>query len=57
MTRLLYARIALTLAGIAIWGYGQRYDDARMRIAGMAVLVIVLIFRFVPKRWFNDASR
>ena len=38
MTRLIYARIALTLTGVAIWGYGQRYDDARLRIAGMAIL-------------------
>ena len=57
MTRILYARIALTLIGIAIWGYGQRYDDPRMRIAGMGVLVVVLVLRFAPKRWFDDAPR
>jgi hypothetical protein len=57
MTRILYARIALTLIGIAIWGYGQRYDDPRMRIAGMGVLFVVLVLRFAPKRWFDDAPR
>lgn len=57
MSRLLYARIALTLTGIAIWGYGQRYDDPRMRMAGMGVLFVVLVLRFAPKRWFDDAPR
>ena len=57
MTRLLYARIALTLVALGVWGYGQRYDDPRMRLVGMAILVVVLVLRFAPKRWFDDASR
>lgn len=57
MTRLLYARMALTLTAIAVWGYGQRYDEPRMRIAGMAILAVVLVLRFAPKRWFGDAPR
>ena len=57
MIRLLYARLALMVTGIAVWGYGQRYADARLRIAGMAILVVVLALRFAPKRWFDDAPR
>ncbi len=54
MTRLLYARIALTLTAIAVWGYGLRYDDSRMRFAGMAILAVVVALRFVPHRWFKN---
>jgi hypothetical protein len=53
MTRLLITRVVLTLIGIGVWGYGQRTEQPQVRIAGMAVLAIALLMRFVPKRWFG----
>ena len=52
MTQVLIARIVLTLIGVGVWGYGQRIDNPEMRLAGMIVLAIALLLRFVPKRWF-----
>ena len=52
MTRLLLARIVLTLIGVGVWGYGQRTDNPDTRLAGIIVLAIALLLRFVPKRWF-----
>ena len=53
MTRLLIARVLLTLIGIGIWGYGNATNDARVMYAGMGVLAIALIMRFLPRRWFD----
>ncbi|MEP6733262.1 MAG: hypothetical protein ABJE10_21645 [bacterium] len=53
MTRLLIARVVLTLIGVAVWGYGQRTDQPDVRLVGIAVLAIALLMRFVPKRWFG----
>ena len=52
MTRLITARIVLTLIGVAVWGYGQRTDNSQTRLAGILVLSIALLLRFAPKRWF-----
>ena len=52
MTRLLTARVVLTLIGVAVWGYGQRTDNPQTRLAGILVLAIALLLRFAPKRWF-----
>ena len=52
--QLLVLRILLGAIGVAVWGYGYRTDDASVRLAGMAVLVVTLLLRWVPKRWLND---
>jgi hypothetical protein len=57
MTRLLVARIVLTLIGIAVWGYGNASNQPRVMYAGMGLLVIALLMRFVPKRWFDETPR
>jgi hypothetical protein len=57
MMRVLWARIALALIGIGVWGYGHATDQSRLRFAGMAILVVVLLMRFLPKRWFEDGPR
>ena len=54
MTRYLLTRIILTLVGVAVWGYGQREDLAQVRVGGMAILLVALLLRFVPRRWFGD---
>ena len=57
MTRLLIARIVLTGIGIAIWGYGNATDQPRVLYAGMGLLAIALIMRFLPRRWFDETPR
>ena len=54
MTRLLIARVLLTLIGIGVWGYGNATDQPRVMYAGMGLLLIALLMRFVPKRWFDE---
>jgi hypothetical protein len=57
MTRLLVARIVLTLIGIGIWGYGNATDEPRVMYAGMGVIAIALIMRFLPRRWFDGSPQ
>lgn len=57
MTRLLIARVVLTLIGIAVWGYGNATNQPRVMYAGMGVLAIALVMRFLPKRWFDETGR
>lgn len=54
MTRYLTTRIIVTLVGIVIWGYGQHYEQAQVRVGGMLVLGVALAMRFAPKRWFDE---
>jgi hypothetical protein len=54
MRTLLIVRTVLALVGVAIWGWGYRTDDPRIRLAGMAILLVTLLLRFVPKRWLGD---
>ena len=54
LRQLLMLRIILGAIGVAIWGYGYRTDDASIRVAGMAILVVVLLMRWIPKRWLGD---
>ena len=57
MRRLLAARLVLAGIGVAIWGYGTAAGQERLRFAGMGILAVVLLLRFVPKHWFDDAPR
>ena len=54
LRQLLLLRILLGAIGVAVWGYGYRTDDAKVRLAGMAVLVVTLVLRWVPKRWLGE---
>lgn len=54
MTRYILARIIVTLIGVGVWGYGQRAELPQVRVGGMVILMIALLLRFVPKRWFGD---
>jgi hypothetical protein len=54
MTRLLVARAVLAIAGVIVWGYGYRVDDADIRLAAIGILAVSLLLRFVPKRWLGD---
>jgi len=52
--QLILLRIILGAIGVAVWGYGYRVDDPNIRLAGMAILVVVLLMRWVPKSWLGD---
>jgi hypothetical protein len=54
MKRLLVGRTVLGAIGVAVWGYGYRYDQPRTRLAAIAILAVALLMRFVPARWFGD---
>ena len=57
MKRLLIARMVLTAIGVVIWGYGNSTDQTRFMYAGMGVIAIALLMRFVPKRWLGEPPR
>jgi hypothetical protein len=57
MKRLMLARILLGAIGIAVWGYGYRVDDSTVRLAGIAILAVALVLRFVPPRWLGENDR
>jgi hypothetical protein len=57
MMRLLVARMVLTGIGVAVWGYGNATSQNRFLYAGMGIIAVALLLRFVPKRWFDDAAR
>jgi hypothetical protein len=54
MKRLLIARLVLIGIGVAVWGYGNASSQPRLMYVGMGILVIALLLRFAPKRWFDD---
>jgi hypothetical protein len=54
LRQLLLLRILLGAIGVAVWGYGLRTDDANVRLTGMALLVVTLLLRWVPKHWLDD---
>jgi hypothetical protein len=56
MSRYIMARIVVTLVGIAVWGYGQRFDLPQVRMGGIVILAFALLMRFAPKRWFDEGS-
>jgi hypothetical protein len=58
MRRLVLARTVLAAMGVVVWGYGYRVDDPTVRLAGIALLAISLLLRFLPARWLgNDTDR
>jgi hypothetical protein len=54
MRRLLVARLVLTAIGVVVWGYGNATDQTRFMYAGMGVIAIALVLRFVPRRWLDE---
>jgi hypothetical protein len=56
MTRLLIARLVLIGIGIVVWGYGNATSQPRFMYAGMGILLVALLLRFAPKRWFDETE-
>ena len=48
MTRVMQARIAFAVIGIAIWGYAVATDHERLRLVGILLLALSLVLRFLP---------
>jgi hypothetical protein len=57
MTRLLIARLVLSGIGVLVWGYGNATSQPRFMYAGMGILLVALLLRFAPKRWFDGTPR
>lgn len=57
MSRLLIARLVLIGIGVVVWGYGNTTSQPRFMYAGMGILVVALLLRFAPKRWFDETQR
>lgn len=48
MTRLALIKLTVAAGGLMIWGYGARIDDERMRLAGMIVIGVAVLLRWLP---------
>jgi len=42
-------QLALLLVGLAVWGYGQRIDDGRLRAIGIVFFALATVLRFIRK--------
>lgn len=51
MNRHTQIKFGLAAIGIVVWGYGARVDNAHLRLAGMGVVGLALIVRFMPRSW------
>ena len=54
MSQLLLARVVLLLLGVAVWGYGYRYDDSSVRLGGIFILVMAMLLRFLGRKRARD---
>jgi predicted membrane protein len=50
MSRLVQAKLALVVMGLIIWAWGYRVDDSFLRIAGIVLLLIAFLLRFIGRR-------
>jgi hypothetical protein len=50
VTWLLQARLALSLIGVILFGYGVRVDDSRLRLFGIGFLAVSLLLRVWRRR-------
>jgi hypothetical protein len=57
MSRLLIARLVLIGIGVVVWGYGNATSQPRFMYAGMSILIVALLLRFAPRRWFDESKR
>jgi hypothetical protein len=39
-------QLALLVMGVIVWGYGQRIDDASLRLVGIAFFALATMLRF-----------
>ena len=39
-------QLVLLVIGVIVWGYGQRIDDASLRLVGIALFALATMLRF-----------
>jgi hypothetical protein len=44
-------QLALLVAGILVWGYGQRVEVPWLQYTGIAFFAVAAALRFAKKRW------
>jgi hypothetical protein len=49
MNTLVRIKLALVVIGLIIWFWGYRTDDSFFRIAGIIVLLVAFLLRFVRR--------
>ena len=49
MTRRTEIQLVLLVVGLAVWGYGQRIDDGRLRAIGIVLFALATALRFLRK--------
>ena len=42
-------QLAFLVMGLIIWGYGQRIDDATIRLVGIAFFAVAFVLRFFKR--------
>lgn len=50
MSPLVRWKLALFVMGLILWTWGYRTDDSYFRIAGIVVLALAFLLRFVRRR-------
>jgi hypothetical protein len=43
-------QLALLVVGLAVWGYGERIDDGRLRVVGIVLFAVATVLRLLKKR-------
>jgi hypothetical protein len=46
MSRRTTFQVAFLLMGVIIWGYGQRVEDEKIRLIGIAFFAVAAVLRF-----------
>jgi len=50
MNSMVRFKLALFVIGLILWTWGYRTDDSYFRIAGIVVLMVAFLLRFVRRR-------
>ena len=50
MNPMVRVKLALFVIGLIVWMWGYRTDDSYFRIAGIVVLLVAFLLRFVRRR-------
>lgn len=50
MNTLVRMKLGLFVIGLILWTWGYRSDDSYFRIAGIVVLLVAFLLRFVRRR-------
>jgi hypothetical protein len=50
-------QVALLIAGILVWGYGQRTENAVLQYTGIAFFAVATLLRFFKKKPPSDEAQ